>query len=425
MLEIVALLPWAFLVLALPWLLWRKPRIESYPLAPRPNAPLVSIIVPARDEAANIGACLATLLDSLYASREIIVVDDRSRDGTAEIATALAERSEGRLRVVTGEPLPPDWFGKSWACWQGYRAATGELLLFTDADTKHSPQLLTHAVGALQAERADLLTVLSRQRFGGFWERLIMPHILLILQLRYPNAAWINRSRKARDVVANGQFVLVRREAYEAIGGHEAVRSEVVEDLRLAQRIVASGRRLFAVHGERLMETRMYRSLAGIIEGWSKNVAIGARGTVDPWLRPAVPWLITAFLLVVWLLPPAALLASLFGGAGFVRAWAAGAIALSLLFWLFMQMSLRVPLLYTFLYPFGATAAAGIFVRSALRGERVQWKGRVYDGGETKAAILAQQSTAGEANTQPPARSPADTREPGSHRPSDGSEHTP
>ncbi|MFW6201890.1 MAG: glycosyltransferase, partial [Gemmatimonadota bacterium] len=324
-----------------------------------------------------------TLLASHFRDREIVLVDDRSEDGTRELAHALAERSGGAVRVVDGEPLPDGWVGKPWACWQGYRAACGELLLFTDADTRHGPDLLGHAVGALEAERADFLSVLPYQRMKTFWERVVLPMIGLVIRLRYPRLERVNRNRDPARTFANGQFILVRREAYEAVGGHEAVRGEIVEDVGLAQRFVAAGRRVFMAHAERLMETRMYRSLAGIVEGWSKNLALGSRLVAPPALRPAMPWIAVAGLVLVWIAPPVALAASILAGPGPLRTWAIGATAASVLYWAGVYLVHRESWLYALLYPLGAGVAAWLFVRSARLGERVEWKGRRYGrGGE-------------------------------------------
>jgi chlorobactene glucosyltransferase len=374
--------PWLVLVFVVPLLLARRTRIASYPAPATDEAPLVSIIVPARDEAVNISVCVASLLNTLYPRTEIIVVDDGSRDGTGDIVRILAEHSAGRLRLVDGEPLPAGWLGKPWACWQGYRHARGELLLFTDADTRHEDTLLGHAVGALLARRVDLVSVMPRQLMQSFWERLILPQIFTILSLRYHDLERISRSLRPRDVIANGQFMLIRREAYEAVGGHDALRHEVVEDQRLAQRIVAAGRRMFIAHAHTLIETRMYRSLGGIVEGWSKNLALGSRRASPDWVAPAVPWMITAFILLAWALPPGLLLLGLTTGIGSaVRTWSLSASVYGLMFWLVIHIWMRVPLQYAILYPIGAVATASLFVRSAIRGERVRWKGREYDPG--------------------------------------------
>jgi chlorobactene glucosyltransferase len=375
-------LPWALLLLGVPLLLARRTRISSYPPPPAADAPLVSVVVPARNESVNISICVASLLNSLYPSFEIIVVDDGSEDGTGDIVGILAEHAGGRLRLVDGQPLPDGWLGKPWACWQGYQVARGELIVFTDADTRHDDMLLGHAVGALQQRSADLVSVMPRQLMGSFWERLILPHIFTILSMRYHDLEGINRTHRPKDVIANGQFMLFRRDGYEAIGGHEALRSEVVEDQQLAQRLVATGRSIFIAHAHDVMDTRMYRSLRGIVEGWTKNLALGSSRAAPGWIGPAVPWLIVIFLVTIWVAPPITLVAGLFTPLPtVVLGWSFLATTLGLLFWLVVHVWMRVPPLYAFAYPVGAGITASLFIRSALRGQRVEWKGRHYTAG--------------------------------------------
>lgn len=380
MLEFLTVLPWILLVLALPLLLWRKPRLSDMPPL-EGEMPLVSVIVPARNEAQDIGLCLATLLDSEYPNYEVIVVDDGSEDGTGDIVAELARRTDGRLRLVTGEPLPAGWIGKPWACWQGYRHASGSLLLFTDADTRHGPTLTEKAVAALRMRGADLVTVLPYQKLVSFWERAIMPQVWLAMTLRFPNLKAINRTRDPREVLANGQFLLFRRVAYDRIGGHQAVRSCVVEDLRLAQRLIAAGRRMFIAHADDLMETRMYRSLSDLVEGWSKNIAQGAAMTVAAWARPVIPWFIAFFPMAFWTAPPLVLLANVLGIFDGWTAWALWTTTLSVVFWLAVCLRMGLSAGNAAAYPLGAIATSLIFARSALRGRRVSWKGRSYEIG--------------------------------------------
>jgi chlorobactene glucosyltransferase len=378
-LQMLLAVPWLVLVFTVPVLLSKRVRISGFSAPSSDDAPLVSIIVPARNESVNISVCVASLLNSLYPRMEIIVVDDGSVDGTAEIVRLLAEHAGGSLRLVDGEPLPDGWLGKPWACWQGYQRARGDLLLFTDADTRHDDTLLGHAVGALRQRQADLVSVMPHQVMGSFWECLILPHIFTTLAMRYHDLSRINRSRRPRDVIANGQFLLVTRDAYEAVGGHEALRDEVVEDQRLAQRLVEKGRRIFIAHAHDLMDTRMYRSLGGIAEGWTKNLARGSRRASPAWIAPLVPWLIVVYLVVVWVAPPVTLLLSLLTPVnGALMSWSVAASILGLAFWVPIHLWTRVPVQYAFGYPIGAAAAALLFVRSTLRGERVEWKGRAY-----------------------------------------------
>jgi chlorobactene glucosyltransferase len=316
------------------------------------------------------------VLASAYEPIEVVVVDDRSTDDTAARVADLAQR-DPRLRLVAGGELPAGWYGKPWACLQGYRAARGDLLLFTDADTRHDPELLGRAVGALRSREADLLTVSPHQRCESFWERIVMPQIWLLLGLRY-HPARVNRSRRARDVIANGQFILMPRASYEAAGTHEAMRGEVAEDLALAQAVVRRGGRLHFAFAERLMETRMYDGLGPLVEGWSKNVYLGGRRSFpdEPVRRALVPlMLVLAF--GFWLAPPLTVLAGVLSGhvplAGFA------AVVLSALFWSLICYGMRIPLYYGLCYPLGAAVALYIAVRSTLRGRRrVEWRGRTY-----------------------------------------------
>ena len=204
--------------------------------------PFVSVIVPARNEAHNIAACVRSLGASDYPGFEVIVVDDRSDDGTGAVARAVETGRAARKIVVDGAPVPHGWFGKQWACWQGVQEARGEILLFTDADTLHGELLMARAVAGLHRDGADCLTIIGRQRMDSFWERLVQPQIFGLLALRYP---LMGREpldqRRWRSAIANGQYLLFQRASYQEIGGHVAVRYEAAEDLRIAQHIGATG----------------------------------------------------------------------------------------------------------------------------------------------------------------------------------------
>ncbi|HET9039478.1 MAG TPA: glycosyltransferase family 2 protein [Gemmatimonadales bacterium] len=377
--SVAALLP------ALPWLapfagLVRladnRPNLSD--VAPVEGTPL-SVIIPARNESTTIETVVRSILASSYRPLELLVVDDRSTDDTAAIVERLA-KTDARLRLLRGEPLPPGWYGKPWACAQGARAATGDILVFTDADTRHEPELLGRAVGALRLASADLVTVAPHQRCVTFWERVIMPQIWLLLGLRY-HPRRVNRAQRERDVIANGQFILTTREAYEAIGTHAAVRHEVAEDLALAQTCLRHGRRLHFAFAERLMETRMYQDLGSLLEGWSKNVYLGGRRSFpnEPMLRALVPVMLIAAL-GFWLVPPVILLAGLLGAdiGGLVPA-ATAAVGLSALFWGTLSFGMKIPVPYGLLYPLGTVMALFIVLRSTWRGQRrVEWRGRVY-----------------------------------------------
>jgi chlorobactene glucosyltransferase len=370
-------------LLAAPWMLaflvilyrygTRRPHLRDY--APLERGPLVSVIIPARNEARNIERCLKSVLATGYQAIEVIVVDDRSTDGTADI---VEPATGNRLRLIRGAELPPGWFGKQWAMIQGVREARGELLLFTDADTKHERELLPRAVQALLSERADLLSVLPRQEMKTFWERLIQPHVFIALQARVGDLRRLNRTRTEWNAIANGQFILVTRDSYESVGTHEAVKNSVADDLMLAQAYVRSGRDIFLVHAADFMATRMYGSLREIVDGWSKNLALGAPHMMPPvrWIRALAPYLMWVPSLV-WIVPP--LLWAICGWD-----WAAIATLVSLATWIAIYAFEKGPVPYALLYPLGATMVAFIMIRSALRGSRtVEWRCRTYRGSGT------------------------------------------
>jgi chlorobactene glucosyltransferase len=376
--ELLPAAPWVLPFLTLPRLASRRPNLSD---ANPASDTLLSVIIPARNEADTIAAVVCSILGSNYEPLELIVVDDRSTDGTASIVQELG--ADKRLRLIRGDELPEGWYGKPWACLQGYRHATGELLLFTDSDTRHQPELLEQAVGALRSNRADLVTVSPTQRCVTFWERIIMPQIWFLLALRY-SPARVNRATRARDVIANGQFILTTRAAYEAAGTHEAVRHEVAEDLALAQTYLRRGLKLHFAFAERLMETRMYRGLASLIEGWSKNIYLGGRRSFpdEPLPRALVPVMLASAMLF-WLLPSVTLLMSaLLPGLDNLAPAALAASILGAVFWMLICFGMRIPALYGLGYPLGALMALYISLRSTWRGARtVEWRGRVYGAG--------------------------------------------
>lgn len=370
-----AALPWAVPFLAFVRLARHRPNLAHAPLA---SGRLVSVIVPARNEEDNLPILLDSLLRTSYQPVEFLIVDDRSTDTTAEVVRQYSER-DPRVRLIEGEELPAGWFGKPWACVQGYRAAKGDLLLFTDADTRHAPELLGRAVGALEAEDRDLVTVMGRMVCGSFWERVIMPIITALLAIRF-HPTVVNRARAASEVIANGQFILVTRESYEAVGTHAAVKHEVAEDLAMAQLYFRAGRPQLFAFGLKLMGTRMYSSLAGLVEGWSKNVYVGGRRSYpdEPVLRALIPVMFTLGALF-WLLPPAALLLAVTGVAPAWLVAAAWATTFSAVFWVLFDAGFGINPLYGLTYPLGVVMTGWIFARSTRRGTgRIEWRGRTY-----------------------------------------------
>ena len=375
---LLASVPWIALSLFM-LVRFRIPRALPTIRAGERDFPFVSVIVPARNEERSIRSCVESICASDYPDFEVIVVDDRSEDGTLAMARGIVANRARRLVVVEGEALPDGWFGKPWACAQGARAAQGAVLLFTDADTIHTPELLGRAVAGLAQDESDALTLMGSQLMETFWERVIQTHMFMLMILRYPDLRRSRPRSRWRDAIANGQYIMFERGAYEDIGGHEAVRREVVEDQGLAQTLCKAGKRLTVREAEGIFATRMYRSLDELIEGWSKNVALASRQGLPPWAAPFImPFAILTGALL-WILPPVVLILSIAGlGPTAWAGWASWITGLSVGAWAVSSRRFGVPPFYGLFYPLGAAMVGYIFLRSWIRGGRVEWKGREY-----------------------------------------------
>jgi glycosyltransferase involved in cell wall biosynthesis len=232
-----------------------------------PVALQVSIVVPARNEEACLGDCLASLVAQTGVTFKVIVVDDESTDGTRAIAESFAG-----VRVISAGPRPAGWTGKNNAVIAGVQEGQGEWLLFTDADTVHRPGSLARALAEAQENKADLLSYSPEQVVGTFWERAVMPIIFAELAAQYP--PYKVRDQSSGVAAANGQYILCRRSAYTAVGGHSAVADQILEDVALARAFRAAGYRLHFRYAADAVRTRMYRNWPQLREGWTKNLAL-------------------------------------------------------------------------------------------------------------------------------------------------------
>lgn len=262
------------------------------------TAPIVSVLIPARDEGAVIGDTIRAWLAQRDATFELILLDDQSSDGTADVAIGAAG-GDPRLRVIHGRPLPPGWLGKNWACHQLSEAATGEVLLFTDADVRWSPDALASLLGDMGRLSADMLTVWPTQQTVSWSERLVVPLMALAI-LGYLPIIAVHYLPWSVFAAANGQCLAFKREAYDRVGGHQAVAGAVVEDVMLARRVKAAGLQLRMVDGNRLVGCRMYRDWPAVRDGFAKNILSGHGGsvlfllvsTVFHWVVFVLPWLL-------------------------------------------------------------------------------------------------------------------------------------
>ncbi len=337
----------------------------------RPGAPSsgakVSVLVPARDEAATIRQCLESLVAQDHREIELIVLDDRSDDDTAAIARSFSQRG---VRVIDGEPLPGGWTGKNWACEQLARAASGEVLCFIDADTTLEPQAVRAAAGLLESEGAGLVTLLLRAERRTFAQATLLPIVNYALLSLFP--VWLMHQRRApRVALGLGPFMIVSRSAYEEVGGHAAAPGEIVDDVRLSRAIKGAGYPVRLANGTALVRTRWYTSVREIWRGFSKN-AFGA-------LDSNVPLALAAALILVPLLCAPFLRIPLGLIAGSVPVEAVVQASLILGARAITSIVGRDTLWAVLLHPFALVVWGATLLRSmtlTMTGSTVQWRGR-------------------------------------------------
>ncbi len=252
--------------------IWMKKfRTKNPPILPTSGAAIrekISVIVPARDEEQNIGNCLSHLIKQDHPDYEIIVVDDRSTDRTGRLIKNFKKLSPVPLKLVRIEKLPEGWTGKNHAMMVGSKAASGTRLLFTDADTTHEVHCLRASLCTAVEKNADFLTLAPQVECRTFWENVVQPLAVSSLALWFKTAELNEPGSKT--VLANGQFILVKKIVYEAIGGNESVKNEVIEDVELAKKVKAAGYSVLFLNGTLLYSTRMYTSLGQIFKGWTR-----------------------------------------------------------------------------------------------------------------------------------------------------------
>jgi glycosyltransferase involved in cell wall biosynthesis len=339
------------------------------PVTETSGKPEVSVIIPARNEEANLGACLESLVSQAGVEFEIIVVNDHSTDRTGEIAVSFPG-----VRVIEAGALPQGWTGKNNAVACGAREARGQWLLFTDADTVHLPGSLARALSEAKEHEAEMLSYSPEQIAVTFWEMAILPVVFAELARQFPPA---KVSDPASPIAAaNGQFILIRRETYDAIGGHAAVAGDILEDVALAGRVKASGRKIRFRYAADAVRTRMYRNFAQLREGWTKNLAL---------LFPKPGWLAVK-LLLLWTIPWTAVALYLAG----VLASPWWMVFVSSPVYLVMRTSranftIDMSILASF---FGMPMFAYLLLRSRRmhRKGTVAWKGRTYGSTDDKTS---------------------------------------
>ena len=330
--------------------------------------PTVSVIIPARNEEACLGDCLKSMVAQSGVAFEIIVIDDHSTDRTREIASSFPE-----IIVIEAGPLSQGWTGKNNAVTTGAGHARGQWLLFTDADTVHFAGSLARALAEAQDNNAELLSYSPEQIAVTFWEMATLPVVFAELARQYSPSMVSDPASPI--AAANGQFILVRRETYDAIGGHAAVAGDILEDVALACAVKSSGRKIRFRYAPDAVRTRMYRNYRQLRDGWTKNLAL---------LFPRPVWL-AAKMLALWVIP----------WLGFVLAYATHRW-----YWSIVSVATFVYLVTRLMRAnftlakeilgalFGMPMFAYLLLRSkrAHANGRVPWKGRSYSD---KGALLA------------------------------------
>jgi chlorobactene glucosyltransferase len=352
--------------------------VEADEAPPGAALPFLSIIVPARDEERSIEACVRSLLDQRWIDHEVVVVNDRSTDATPHILEPIAAE-DARLTVVDGRDVPDEtWVGKPWASAQGAAVARGAWLLFTDADTVHEPRAAATLLDYALRARVDALSIATGQVLVTWAERAIVPAILGLILLAGGTMAEINDPAKSERALANGQYILVSRRAYDALGGHAALRGEIVEDVEFARRLKRDGRfRLLLVSAGSLVRVRMYRSFAEIWNGFTKNVYMGARGD----LRTIAAGV--GFAMAISVLPPLLAVAALTRRRYALAAEAAACTVACIGAASFAYKLVGLPRRLALYQPIGTAVLAAIALNSTWRvlsGRGVAWRGRTYRG---------------------------------------------
>ena len=355
-------------------------RVALNATKPRPTLPSIAVIIPVRDERHNVGPCVQSLLRQQYPPErlQVLVVDDESSDGTLEVVAALAAQNP-RVKFMRTPPLPPAWKGKTHACWTGARSIPADIewLCFLDADMRADPLLMSSAVEAANAGKIDLLSCSPRHELHTFAERLVIPCGLYLLAFCQDLAKV--QAPDSQDVVATGQFMLLRRQAYDDAGGHAAVSTAICEDLELARLLKRRGHRVLLKDATLMLSTRMYTGWQTLWPGIAKNLShmLGgpARTIVLAVVAVASAWAALG-------LPAFDIAGCVNGSPGACVALVPAGLGSAAIFAMHIAGAahFRIPPWYGLLFPFSYTAAGMIAVdsvRSRLM-RRVRWKGRVY-----------------------------------------------
>ena len=368
------------------WIFLIKSIIDSFRLTPyldkfentTESNPKVSVILPARNEEEFINKCLDSLIDQDYKNYEIIVIDDSSEDDTQKIIFQYAEKHSKVIPVIA-RPKPVGWMGKNWACMEGYKKATGDLLLFTDADTKHSKNVISLAVGHLVSSNLDALSAIPKMITFDFWTKITLPMISTFLHSRF-SALNVNNPAKKTGYFF-GSFFIIKNEAYQNVGMHEGVKHEIIEDGALGKKVKDAGHKMKMVRGEHLIDAVWARDRTTL---WN-----ALKRLMIPLYLQSGKIAIGIFFAVIFLLfvpfPIFALSASIQSEEMSAKILCISAAIASLLIYtgaiIEAKIGLHLRLIHALFAPLGSLVVVLGFLSGLLqakRNESVMWRGRTY-----------------------------------------------
>jgi len=381
---------WSYRYFVLVFAMSRDPHLRADTHAEMPSdTPLVSVIIPARNERENIGRCIDSVLAQTYPNIEIIIADDRSTDGTDEIVEAIS-REHPNVTLLKITELPAGWTGKCHALWRARREARGQWLCFVDADTCLAPQNLHQVVCECRAQRIDMFTFIPRQVCRSFWEKMLQPSLGGIFMIRFS----LSRINAPGSVVAfaNGQYIFIAAELYDKVGGHKAVRDRLLEDIALARVVKGAGGRLRVSYGKDIISCRMYGTFGQLTSGWRRILFAGFDGRSWRLLRVLV--MTAIFSVLPFFVLVGSIIALIAYGASptllaLVVLSAASHLMLLGAFRGLRRVTDISPWLLV-LYPVAGVISLGVIgsaIRLSLSGGGIEWRGTVYAGRADQSRI--------------------------------------
>jgi cellulose synthase/poly-beta-1,6-N-acetylglucosamine synthase-like glycosyltransferase len=341
------------------------------------NPPQLSIVMPARNEAESVRRALESLAQQDYSNFEVLFVNDRSEDATGEYAEAVArEHPETRIQVIHVSEVPPGWLGKCNALQTGANSATGEYLLFTDADVVYEQGVLSRAMACMEREKADMLVTLPEMESSGFWERVLLSAFMRSFVLVYP--PWRAANDRSTAYIGVGAFNLIRRKLYQKIGGHKFLRLQVLDDVGLGKIVKKSGGRLRVCVGSNMLRVRWYSGLRQMIRGLEKNAFAAMDFSITKTL------IATLLMLFVNCWPVAGIF---FGPVASRIICAVTALIIQPLLTSGSRQGARFSWIYGFTASLGSILMAAVLLRSAaitVRQKGIRWRNSFYPLKELK-----------------------------------------